>query len=68
MPSCKGAKSAVTPDSDFELGQDVLYTDSAGNQERAVYKGATPDGLWHTLCRQDSFKIITPSSNLCFLE
>jgi hypothetical protein len=64
----KGAKSVVTPESDFELGQDVLYTSGAGNQERVVYEGATPDGLWHTLCRQDSSKIVTPSSNLCFFD
>jgi hypothetical protein len=68
MPTCKGAKSVVTHESDFELSQDVLYTEGACNQERAVYQGATPDGLWHTLCRQDSSKIVTPSSNLCFLD
>jgi hypothetical protein len=68
MPSHKGAKSVVTPKSDFELGQDVLYTNGAGNQERVVYEGATPDGLWQTLCRQDSSKIVTPSSNICFLD
>ncbi len=68
MPSHEEAKLVVTPKSDFELGQDVLYTDGAGNQERVVHKGATPDGLWHTLCRQVSSKIVTPSSNLCFLD
>jgi hypothetical protein len=45
----KGAPQAVTPDMDFVLGQDVFYTDGEGNQERRVYKGATPDGQWHTL-------------------
>jgi hypothetical protein len=49
MPSHKGAILVVTPESDFELGQDVLYTNGAGNQERVVYEGATPDGLWGTL-------------------
>ncbi len=43
---CKGAAQAVTLDMDFVLGQDVLYTDGKGNQERAVYKGATLDGQW----------------------
>ena len=47
--SCKGAPQAVTPDADFVFGQDVLYMDWEGNQERVVYKGATPDGQWHTL-------------------
>ncbi len=40
---------AVTLDMDFVLGQDVLHTDEEGNQEMVVYKGATPDGQWHTL-------------------
>jgi hypothetical protein len=39
----------VTPDTDFTLGQDIMYTDGKGSQARMVYKGATPDGLWHTL-------------------
>jgi hypothetical protein len=68
MPSHKGAKLVVTPESDFELVQDGLYTNGAGSEERVVYEGAIPDGLWHTLCRQDSSKIVTPSSNLCFLD
>ncbi len=45
MPSHEGATSVVTPKSDFQFGQDVLYNDGAGNQERVVYKGTTPDGL-----------------------
>jgi hypothetical protein len=49
LHSCKGVPQAVTPDTDFVLGQDVLYTDGEGNQERVVYKGATPDSQWHTL-------------------
>ncbi len=57
----------VTPDSDFALGQDVLYTDDCGNQERLVYEGATPDGQWHTLRKKDTSKIVTPSSNVKFL-
>jgi hypothetical protein len=47
--SCEGATHAVTLDTNFVLGQDVLYTDGTGNQERVVYKGAMPDGQWHTL-------------------
>jgi hypothetical protein len=49
LHSREGATQAVTLDMDFVLGQDVLYTDGKGNQERLVYKGATPDGQWHTL-------------------
>ncbi len=64
----KGVKLVVKPKSDFELGQDVLYINSAGSQEKVVYKGATPDGLWHTLCKQDSSKNVTPLSNLRFLD
>ena len=56
------------PDSDFVLGQDILYTDDVGNQERVVYKGATPDGQWHTLRKKDTLKIVSPSSNVKFLE
>jgi hypothetical protein len=50
-PLCsrEGAPQAVTPDTDFILLQDILYTDGEGNQEMVVYEGATPDGQWHTL-------------------
>jgi hypothetical protein len=65
---CEGAPQAVIPDADFVLGQDVLYTDGEGNQERVVYKGATPDGQWHTLQQSNTSKLITPGSNLCFLK
>jgi hypothetical protein len=66
--SCEGAPQEVTPDTDFVLGQDVLYTDGEGNQERVVYKGAMPDGQWHTLQQSDASKLVTPGSHLCFLE
>ncbi len=68
LRSCKGAPQAVTPDTDFVLGQDVLYTDGEGNQERVVYKGATPDGQWHTLQRRNTLKLVFPGSHLCFLK
>jgi hypothetical protein len=58
----------VTPDIDFTLGQDVLYTDGSSSQSRMVYKGATPDGLWHTLRRDDGVKVVTPPSHVQFLE
>jgi hypothetical protein len=58
----------VTPDTDFTLGQDVLYTDGTGSQSRMVYKGATPDGLWYTLHRVDGSKVVTPQSHVRFLE
>ncbi len=67
LRSREGVSQMVTPDSDFVLGQDVLYTDDIGNQERVVYEGATPDGLWHTLRNKDTSKIVTPSSNVKFL-
>ena len=58
----------VTPDTDFTLGQDVLYTDGSGSQSRMVYEGATPDGLWHTLRRDNGVKVVTPPSHVHFLE
>ncbi len=58
MCSHKRVKLMVMLKSYFKLGQDILYTDGEVNQMRAVYKGATPDGLWHTLSRQDSFKLV----------
>jgi hypothetical protein len=33
-----------------------------------VYEGATPDGHWHTLCRDDGSKVVTPPSHVRFLE
>ena len=56
------------PDTGFTLGQDVLYTDGSGSQLRMVYEGATSDGLWHTLHRDDGSKVMTPRSHVCFLE
>ncbi len=44
LHSSEGAPQAVTQDMDFVLGQDVLYSDGEGNQEKLVYEGATPDG------------------------
>jgi hypothetical protein len=69
-PLCsrKGAPQVVTLDTDFVLGQDVFYTDGEGNQERVVYKGAMPDGQWHTLQQSDASKLVTPGSHLCFLK
>jgi hypothetical protein len=58
----------VTSDTDFILGQDVLYTDGTGLQSRMVYEGATPDGLWHTLRSVDGSKVVTPPSHVRFLE
>ncbi len=31
-------------------------------------RGATPDGLWHTLRRDDGSKVVTPPSHVRFLE
>jgi hypothetical protein len=53
---------------DFVLGQNVLYADGEGNQEKAVYKEATPDGQWHTIRRSNTSKLVTPGSHLCFLK
>ena len=58
----------ITPDTDFVLGKDVLYTDGAGTQSRMVYEGATPDGLWHTLRQDDGSKVVTPRSHVRFLD
>ncbi len=33
----------VMPDTDFTLGQDVMYMDGKGLQARMVYKGAMPE-------------------------
>ena len=45
-----------------------MYTDGAGSQSRMVYEGATPDGLWHTLRRDNGSKVVTPPSHVRFLE
>ncbi len=44
-----------------------FYTDGEGTQERVVYKGATPDGQWHTLCQSNTSKLVTPGSHIQFL-
>ena len=33
-----------------------------------IYEGAMPDALWHTLCRDDGSKVVTPPSHVHFLE
>jgi hypothetical protein len=43
-----------------------MYTDDKGSQ--MVYEGATPDGLWHTLQRDDGSKVVTPPSHVHFLD
>jgi hypothetical protein len=61
-------KTTVTPNTDFQLGQDVLFTDGKGSQARVVYEGAMPDGLWHTLCRDHGSRIVTPASHVSLLD
>jgi len=69
IPLCSRVDVApVTPDTDFTLGQDVLYADGSGLESRMVYEGATADGFWHTLCRDDGSKVVTPPSHVRFLE
>jgi hypothetical protein len=66
--SCEGATQAVTLDMDFVLGKDVLCTDGKGYQEMVGYKGATPNGQWHTLQQRAASKLVTHGSHLCFLK
>ena len=58
----------VTTDTEFTLGQDVMYTDGKGLQAKMVNEGATPDGLWHTLRWDDGSKVVTPPSHVHFLD
>ena len=44
----------VTPDTDFQLGQDVLFTDGKGSQARVVY--------------DDGSRIVTSASHVSFLD
>ena len=60
--------TTVTPNTDFQLGQDILFTDGKGSQARVVCEGATPDGLWHTLCRDNGSRIVTPASHVSLLD
>jgi hypothetical protein len=45
-----------------------FFTDGKGSQARVVYKGATADGLWHTLHRDDGSRIVTPASHVSLLD
>jgi len=58
----------VTTDTEFTLGQDVMYTDGKGLQAKMVNEGATPDGLWHTLRLDNGSKVVTPPSHVHFLD
>ena len=44
-----------------------FFTDGKG-QARVVYEQATPDGLWHTLCRDNGLRIVTPASHVSLLD
>jgi hypothetical protein len=52
------------------MGVPEIGTKNWNSQPRAcvIYKRATPDGLWHTLCRDDGSKVVTPASRVSFLD
>ena len=49
IPLCKPCNDTANMNVDFELGMDLVYRDDTGNNEAVVYKGASADGLFHTV-------------------
>ena len=52
------------PKQQFELGMSLSYFDGKGKAEMVVYEGASPDGLSHTIRRQDRTKLVVHDSYL----
>ena len=48
----------------FKLGASLLFKDGKGENELVVYEGATLDDKFHTICKADGTKIVTPESHL----
>ena len=53
---------------DFKLGMDLVYRCGKGNNVTAVYKGASADGLTHTVRLENSTRVDVHDSNLQLLN
>jgi len=46
----------------------LVYNDSQGTNEAVVYKGASADGLSHTIGHNNDTRLSVPDNNLTFLQ
>ena len=61
-------KVSTTESGTFELGMELLYKQKEGKSVAVVNKGATSDGLSHTVRCKDGSKIVVHYSNLQLLK
>ena len=52
------------PSNSFELGMSLTFSDGAGKSETVVYEGVMPDGLTHTVRRQDGMRMNVHDAHL----
>ena len=62
LPSLPKIPSLITL---FELGMSLSFYDGTGQAETVVYEGVMPDGLTHTVRRQDSTRLNVHEAHLC---
>jgi hypothetical protein len=49
----------------FELGMSLVFPDGAGCSKTVIYEGVMPDGLTHTVWRQDGTRLNIHVAHLC---
>ncbi len=53
------------PSNTFESGMSLSYYDGLGQAKMVVYKGVMPDGLTHTVWRQNGMRLNVYDAHLC---
>ena len=54
----------LPPSNSFELGMSLVFADGTGKNETVVYEGVMPDGLTHTVRRQDGTRLNVHDAHL----
>ena len=54
----------LPPSNSFELGMSLVFADGTGKSETVVYEGVMPDGLTHTVRRQDGTRLNVHDAHL----
>jgi hypothetical protein len=55
-----------TPEIEFKLGMNIIFTDGTGKSKHVVYKGATVNGLKHIISCIDGYQSNVNQSHLSF--
>ena len=65
LPLPPSIPTIPSPITSFELGMSLSFYDGTGQAESVVYKGVMPNGLTHTVRRQDGTRINVHDAHLC---